>query len=57
VKTWAGFVYVAFILDVYAQRILAWHASTSKATNLVMIRCGWRCGNATAKVTRGCRAS
>ena len=37
VKTWAGFVYVAFILDVYTQRIVAWHASTSKATDLVMI--------------------
>jgi putative transposase len=37
VRTWAGFVYVAFILDVYAQRILSWHASTSKATDLVMI--------------------
>ena len=37
VKTWAGFVYVAFILDVYAQRIVAWHASTSKVTDLVMI--------------------
>jgi len=37
VKTWAGFVYVAFIVDVFAQRIVAWHASTSKATDLVMI--------------------
>ncbi len=36
VRTWAGFVYVAFILDVYAQRIVAWHASTSKQTDLVM---------------------
>lgn len=36
VRTWAGFVYVAFILDVYAQRIIAWHASSSKATDLVM---------------------
>ena len=36
VRTWAGFVYVAFILDVFAQRILAWHASTSKTTDLVM---------------------
>ena len=36
VHTWAGFVYVAFILDVFAQRIIAWHASTSKATDLVM---------------------
>ncbi len=36
VRTWAGFVYVAFILDVFAQRIIAWHASTSKVTDLVM---------------------
>ena len=37
VRTWAGFVYVAFILDVYAQRIVAWHAATTKQTDLVMI--------------------
>ena len=37
VRTWAGFVYVAFILDVYAQRIVGWQASTSKVTDLVMI--------------------
>jgi transposase InsO family protein len=37
VKTWAGFVYVAFIVDVFAHQIVAWHASTSKATDLVMI--------------------
>lgn len=36
-RTWAGFTYVAFIVDVYAQRIVAWHASTRKETNLVMI--------------------
>ena len=36
-RTWAGFVYVAFIVDVYAQRIVAWHASTSKVTDLVMV--------------------
>ena len=36
-RTWAGFVYVAFIVDVYAQKIVAWHAATSKATDLVMI--------------------
>ena len=36
-RTWLGFVYVAFILDVFSQRIVAWHASTSKATDLVMI--------------------
>ena len=37
VRCWAGFVYVAFIVDVFAQRIVAWHAATSKATDLVMI--------------------
>ena len=36
VRTWAGFVYVAFIVDVYAQRVIAWHAATSKVTDLVM---------------------
>jgi transposase InsO family protein len=35
-RTWAGFVYVSFIVDVFAQKIVAWHASTSKAVELVM---------------------
>ena len=37
VRCWAGWVYVAFILDVFSQRIVAWHASISKETELVMI--------------------
>ena len=37
VRTWAGWVYVAFIVDVFAQRIVAWHAATNKETDLVMI--------------------
>ncbi len=36
VRTWAGFTYVAFIVDVYVQRIVAWHAATTKHTDLVM---------------------
>ncbi len=36
VRSWAGFCYVAFIVDVFAQLIVAWHASTSKTTELVM---------------------
>ena len=36
VRTWAGFVYVAFIVDVFAQRICAWHAATVKTTPLVL---------------------
>ena len=36
VKSWAGFVYVAFVVDVFAQRIVGWHAATSMVTDLVM---------------------
>lgn len=35
-RTWAGFVYVAFVVDVYAQRIVGWHTATSKITDLVL---------------------
>lgn len=35
VRTWAGFVYVAFILDVFAQKIVAWNVAPSKAVELV----------------------
>ncbi len=37
VRSWAGWVYVAFILDVFSQRIVAWHAQTARGTDLVMI--------------------
>lgn len=37
VRTWSGFVYVAFIVDVYAQCIVAWHAQTTMHTDLVVI--------------------
>ena len=36
-RTWAGFAYVAFIVDVFSQRIVAWHAAMSKETDLVMV--------------------
>ena len=35
-RTWAGFVYVAFVVDVFAQRIVGWHAATDKRTHLVL---------------------
>ena len=35
VRAWAGWVYVAFIVDVFAQKIVAWHAATSKDVRLV----------------------
>ncbi len=35
VRCWAGWVYVAFILDCFAQKIVGWHAATSKDVRLV----------------------
>ena len=35
-RTWAGFAFVAFIVDVYAQKIIAWHAATTRTTDLVL---------------------
>ena len=36
VSTWQGFVYVAFIIDVYARRIVGWRASASTHTDFVL---------------------
>ncbi len=36
VSTWQGFVYAAFIVDVYARRIVGWKASRSPKTDFVM---------------------
>ena len=35
-RTWGGFVYVAFVVDVFAQRIVGWHAAGDKRTDLVL---------------------
>lgn len=37
VWTLTGFVYVAFVVDVFAQRIVGWHAAVDKRTDLVLI--------------------
>ena len=34
--TWRGFVYVAFVIDVFARRIVGWRASSSMRTDLVL---------------------
>ena len=34
--TWAGFVYVAFVLDAFSRRILGWKAATTMHTELVL---------------------
>ena len=36
VATWAGFVYVAFVIDVFANRIVGWRASSTPRTDLVL---------------------
>jgi transposase InsO family protein len=36
VATWAGFVYVAFVIDVFARRIVGWRVSRSMQTELVL---------------------
>ena len=36
VATWAGFVYVAFVIDVFARRIIGWRVARSMHTELVL---------------------
>jgi len=36
VATWAGFVYVAFVVDVYARRIVGWKVATTLRTDLAL---------------------
>jgi putative transposase len=36
VATWHGFVYVAFVLDTFARRIVGWRASRTAQTGFVL---------------------
>jgi putative transposase len=36
VATWRGFVYVAFVIDVFARRLVGWRASASLRTDLAL---------------------
>lgn len=36
VATWPGFVYVAFVIDVFARRIVGWRVSSSLRTDFVL---------------------
>lgn len=36
VRTWSGFCYVAFVIDVYSRRIVGWRVSTSLRTDLAL---------------------
>ena len=36
VSSWQGMVYVAFVIDVFARKIVGWRASTSMTTSFVL---------------------
>jgi putative transposase len=36
VSTWTGFVYVAFVIDVYARRIVGWRTSRTAHASFVL---------------------
>ena len=36
VSTWQGWLYVAFVIDVYARRIVGWRVSSSMRTDFVL---------------------
>ena len=36
VSTWSGWVYVAFVIDAYARRIIGWRCGTTMSTQLVL---------------------
>ena len=36
VSTWAGWVYVAFVIDAYARRIIGWRSATTMTAQLVL---------------------
>ena len=48
VPTWSGTVYVAFVIDVFARRIVGWRVSTSMSTQFVLDALDqaiWQSGN------------
>jgi putative transposase len=49
VRTWSGFVYVAFITDVYSRMIVGWQASRSLRTDLALDALSKRSGHVNAR--------
>lgn len=43
ISTWQGWLYVAFIIDAYAKRIVGWHASSSMTTTSFWMRLSKLC--------------
>ena len=46
VATWAGFVYVAFVIDTFARRIVGWRASRTAHAGSCSTRSSRRCATA-----------
>jgi transposase InsO family protein len=46
VSTWQGWLYVAFVVDVYARRIVGWRVSSSMQTDLCWMRWSRPCTTA-----------
>lgn len=56
VRTWAAMVYVAFVVDVYAQRIVGWHAMSTRPAELVLLplrMAAWARGQQGHPIVRG----
>jgi putative transposase len=56
VRTWAAMVYVAFVVDVFAQRIVGWHTMSTRPAELVLIplrMAAWARGQDGHPVVRG----
>lgn len=52
IATWQGLVYVAFVTDVFARRIVGWKVPSSAHTDFVLdaleqVRCDAGCGGDT----------
>ncbi|SDE50234.1 Integrase core domain-containing protein [Rhodococcus tukisamuensis] len=43
-RTWAGFVYVAFVIDCFSRAIVGWHAATVKEPAMVTTALKMSCG-------------
>jgi putative transposase len=56
VGTWAAMVYVAFVVDLYAQRIVGWHAMSTRPAELVLLplrMAAWARGQQGHPIVRG----
>ncbi len=51
IATWAGFAYVAFVIDAYARRIVGWRASRTAHAKFVFIRRASGCQTAVTSST------